>query len=165
MDRRLSLLPAEDIKTWGGLRVTSMARTAVDLARYEPHGLVVPILDGLLTRGAVDRDEMHAVLRRQVRVPHVRRARGLVDLARPGPMSPRETHTRLAIVASGLPEPDVNLEIFEDGVLRAQGDLGYWRWLIWIEYDGEEFHRQRREFGVDRSKDRWLSRRAGRSCD
>ena len=43
--------------------------------------------------------------------------------------------------------------------ILAQGDLGYWRWMIWIEYDGEEYHALRRFDGRDQRKDRWLSRR------
>jgi very-short-patch-repair endonuclease len=44
-------------------------------------------------------------------------------------------------------------------VLLARGDLGYWRWLIWIEYDGWEWHSSREKFGSDRHRDRWLNRR------
>lgn len=159
LDRRLSALPDEDVELWNGLRVTTDARTGVDLARYEPRHLVVPILDWLLTEQRCSREQMVAVLDRMVRVPHVRRARQFVDLARPGVASPRETHARLGMLDAGLPDPDVNLEIVQNYVVVAQGDLGYWRWLIWIEYDGREFHELRRFFGDDQSKDRWLGRR------
>ena len=49
LDRRISALPDSDVTLWNGLRVTTDARTGVDLARYEPRDVVVPILDWLLT--------------------------------------------------------------------------------------------------------------------
>ncbi|MDQ1706615.1 MAG: hypothetical protein QOF18_2981 [Frankiaceae bacterium] len=159
LDRRIAALPPEDIALWKGLRITTPARTAVDLARYESHAVALPVLDWLLTQQICSREELLAVLDRMVRVPHVRRARQRVELARCGVASPRETHTRLHILGAGLPEPDVNLLIVVNGLVIAQGDLGYWRWLIWIEYDGEEFHLGRRMSGDDQSKDRWLKAR------
>jgi hypothetical protein len=102
---------------------------------------------------------MIAVLDRMIRVPWVRRARERVELSREGVDSPPETTVRLSIVDAGLPQPDVNLQLFSDGILLAQGDLGYWRWLIWIEYDGEEVHDPLRLAGKDQQKDRRLGMR------
>ena len=159
VDRRLSLHLPEDVVDWRGLRVSSIARTAADLARYEPRFVVVPIIDGLLTQERCTREELIAVLDRMHRIRYSRRARGMIDESREGAASPRETTTRLGIVAAGLPVPDVNLIIREWDRVMAQGDLGYWRWMIWIEYDGFETHRDRRLFGVDPRKDRWLGGR------
>jgi len=159
LDRRLCAIPPEDVWDWDGLRVASIARTAVDLARYHDRSVVVPILDSLLTQERCSREQLLACLDRMVHVRHVRRAREMVELARPGAASPRETHTRLQMLDAGLPEPDVNLLIMNGAQLLAQGDLGYWRWLIWIEYDGEEYHMLRRWDGKDQRKDRWLGRR------
>ena len=159
LDRRIAALPPEDVVLWRGLRVTNDARTGVDLARYEPRDLAVPVLDWLLTAQRCTREELVSVCDRMVRVPHVRRARRFIDLARPGVDSPRESHTRLHIIDADLPEPDVNLQIREEALLLAQGDLGYWRWLIWIDYDGRDVHELRRLYGQDQRKDRWLGRR------
>ena len=160
IDRRIADLPAEDVVLWRGLRVTSPARTAVDLARFEPSRLLaVQILDGVLRFGHCTREDMLAVTARMVRVPHVQRARERIGLAVEGVDSPPETTVRLVIVDAGLPIPDVNLRLFDRGVLIAQGDLGYWKWLIWIEYDGEDVHGPLRMDGKDQLKDRFLVRR------
>jgi hypothetical protein len=160
MDRRIADLPAEDVVLWRGLRVTSPARTAVDLVRYESSRLfAVQLLDGVLRFGHCTREDMYAVLARMVRVPHVQRARDRVALARDGVDSPPETTVRLCIVDDGLPEPDVNLRLTAGGVDLAQGDLGYWQWLVWIEYDGVEVHELLRMDGKDQQKDRFLYRR------
>ena len=160
INRRIADLPAGDVVTWRGLRVTSPARTAVDLARYEKSRLVaVQRLDGVLRFEHCTRDELLAVLSRMVRVPWVRRARERVAEAREGVDSPPETTVRLFIVDGGLPEPSVNLRLVDGAVLLAQGDLGYWCWLIWIEYDGLDVHEPLRMDGKDQRKDRWLSGR------
>lgn len=52
--------------------------------------------------------------------------------------SPPETSIRLCIVRAGLPEPEVNLDVFNRfGVRIAIGDLGYRKYRVLIEYDGE----------------------------
>ena len=160
IDRRIADLPADDIVLWRGLRVTSPARTAVDLARFEPSRLLaVQILDGVLRFEHCTREDMFAVTARMVRVPYVQRARERIGLAAEGVDSPPETTVRLFIVDAGLPIPDVNLRLFDGDVQIAQGDLGYWRWLIWIEYDGEDVHGPLRMDGKDQLKDRFLTRR------
>jgi hypothetical protein len=101
--RRIADLPADDVVVWRGLRVTSPARTAVDLARFETARVVaVQILDGVLRFGFCTREEMHAVTARMVRVPWVRRADERIALARDGVDSPPETsNSRRATSATG----------------------------------------------------------------
>jgi hypothetical protein len=160
INRRIAALPPDDVVLWRGLRVTSPARTAVDIARFEKSRLfAVQQLDGVLRFEHCTREEMQAVLSRMVRVPWVQRARDRVALAREGVDSPPETTLRLLIIDAEMPDPDVNLELFAGDLLLAQGDLGYWRWLIWIEYDGQEVHAPLRINGKDQRKDRWLSSR------
>ena len=159
IDRRIADLPEDDVTMVAGLRVTSQARTAVDIARTEPQLLAVQLIDWLLTNTTTTHDDLRAVTDRMVRVPGVCKARAAIDLARVGVDSPAETTARLQAVSASLPHPDTCLRIEEDGVLLARGDLGYWRWLIWIEYDGWEWHSSRGVFGSDRVRDRWVSRR------
>ena len=157
--RRIADLPDADVVVVGGLRVTSPARTIVDLARTEPMLLALQLADGALRDEHCTAADLVAVCDRMVRVPNVRRARRVAELTRPGVDSPQETLVRRQIVDAGLPEPTPRLELHEDGRLLAAGDLGYWKWLIWLEYDGYEFHSERGMFGSDRSRDRWLGRR------
>jgi hypothetical protein len=159
LNRRMAALPPEDVTTKHGLRVTAPARTLVDLARTEPWLLALQIADGALTDGHCDAADLAAVCSRMTGLRNVERARKLARPARAGIDSPQETATRLLIIDAGLPEPDVHLEIKEDGLVLACGDLGYWRWLIWIEYDGFAEHGDQPSFGGDRYKDRWLHRR------
>jgi hypothetical protein len=159
LNRKIADLPEDDVIEIDGLRVTSAARTAVDIARTEPRLIAVQLMDWLLTNTSTTAENLRAVTHRMVRVPNVCRARAAIDLARAGVDSPPETTARLQAVSALLPHPDTCLRIEEDGVLLARGDLGYWRSLIWIEYDGWEWHSSRGVFSSDRVRDRWLARR------
>ncbi|MRJ76440.1 hypothetical protein GEV29_07825 [Aeromicrobium sp. SMF47] len=53
--------------------------------------------------------------------------------------SPKESETRALLVFSGLPVPEVNVEIHDsDGVLVGIGDLVYRRWKLLVEYEGRQ---------------------------
>lgn len=68
----------------------------------------------------------------------VRKAKEAIGLIRVGADSPQETLLRLALVRAGLPEPELNLPIIDEaGMRHHQPDLGYRKYLIGIEYEGE----------------------------
>lgn len=63
--------------------------------------------------------------------------RALPEL-RAGVRSPKETELRRLLVAAGLPEPGINVDIFDEaGAWVAESDLVYARLKIAIEYEGE----------------------------
>lgn len=152
------LISPEDVVLIDGIACFSAARTLVELARSRlPALLVVQILDGALRDERVTQEELEACLARFPGERGIARARGLVRRARCGVDSPRETELRLLFEDGGLPELDVPLELCDDdGEVLARGDLGYWRWLIWGEYDGFESHSKRKAFRGDRVGDRAL---------
>jgi hypothetical protein len=135
--------------TLDGLRLLGPASTVMSLARETAHDDLVVLLDALITPSE------HYPSLRLPRRPHTTvdeliafaiRCRGThgaaaflaaVEDARPGAESPKETRSRLAIVAAGLPEPVVQFEVWVEGVLRAVIDLAYPDWKIAIEYEGE----------------------------
>lgn len=72
----------------------------------------------------------------------VQRARRAAELVREGVESPRETDVRLALVESGLAEPELNTDIVDDdGRFLARGDMVYRRWKVLVEYDGWQHER------------------------
>lgn len=81
-----------------------------------------------------------------------RRARMLchaVERARSGASSRPETHTRLVIVDGGLPEPELDFDVYDgDHDFIGALDLGYRRKRIGLEYDGSS-HRGQRQFEHD----------------
>lgn len=68
----------------------------------------------------------------------IRRAREALKLIRVGSDSPQESMLRLAMVRAGLPEPELNVPIIDDGGTRHhQPDLSYRKYRIGVEYEGE----------------------------
>jgi hypothetical protein len=159
MQRRICRLDGVDVTLIDGMRVTSVARTLADLSRDHPRALMVGLMDAAVRDGRCSIEDLSAVLPRLFGLRGVVRARGAISLVRAGVDSPGESRARLAVVDADLPEPDLRLELWDDSVLIARGDLGYRRWLIWLEYDGFAVHVEQRNFRNDRHRDRWLVRR------
>lgn len=73
---------------------------------------------------------------------------------REGSESPQETRLRLAIVRAGLPEPILNLEIFDGtGRFVARLDGAYPQYRVAVEYDGRQHAEDSVQFARD--ADRW----------
>jgi hypothetical protein len=159
MQRRICRLDEIDVTVISGVRVTTVARTLADLSRDHPRRLMVGLMDAAVQAGRCSVEELHAVLPRLFGLRGVVRARNAICVVRTGVDSPGESRARLAVVDAGLPEPELRLELWEDSILMARGDLGYYRWLIWMEYDGFAVHVEQRIFRSDRHRDRWLTRR------
>ena len=69
---------------------------------------------------------------------------------RPRTDSPQETELRLDIIAFGLPEPEVNVEISDmDGRLIAIADLAWREYRVAAEYDGEHHRTDRSQYARD----------------
>lgn len=72
----------------------------------------------------------------------VTKARRVVGHVRARVDSVAETDVRLMIRFGRLPEPDVNVDIFDDnGAFLARGDLVYRKYRIIVEYDGWQHER------------------------
>jgi hypothetical protein len=158
----------DEIVTVDGLRVTSPARTVVDLARKLPRVTAVVICDAGLRQNLYDVSELDPIIERLGRQRGVVAVRVMRGLTRPRTRSCWETRARLTVIAGGFPEPEVNYQILEDGIVLAEGDLVLEQLLIWIEYDGFDEHTKREIFRRDRPRQRFVERRGWqvlRMCD
>ncbi|MFC7733325.1 hypothetical protein [Actinomadura keratinilytica] len=97
-------LPAEHIVEEAGVRVTSLARTALDCARWLPRLEAVAALDQFLRRGA-DPASLAAMARDLAGRPNARRLRDVLRLGDGGAASPGESWTRVMVVDTGFPGP------------------------------------------------------------
>ena len=70
--------------------------------------------------------------------------------------SPKETETRLLLVAGGLPEPTVQHEVWTDGRLLGRTDLAYPQWKIAIEYEGDGHRTDKEQWRKDIQRQRHL---------
>lgn len=80
----------------------------------------------------------------------VRKLRAAFGDIRAGVDSPKESELRLKIVHAGLPEPIVNMPIFDrHGVQVAFGDLVFDRYRVIAEYDGEQHRLDDKQYARD----------------
>ena len=120
-----------------GFRVTGPLQTWLDLGSVLDVDDLVAAADLLLRRGLVAPDTLKAV-------PPVRGAnllRSAAALASPRSWSPRESLLRMAMHRHGLPEPALNVEIIEDGIVLGTGDLVFDEFRCIVDYDGDT-HRE-----------------------
>ena len=141
-------LAADEVRYLDGLRITTAARTWLDLARdlsveelviagdhlvcAHPQGFPNPRLPWTTPAA------LGAMLARHPRARGVVAARQAWGLIRVGSDSPRETKLRLALTAAGLPEPELNVMLrgeFGQPVLWPDG--AYRNHRISLQYDGE----------------------------
>lgn len=136
--RRDTLL-ADEIVHLGGMAVTSVERTAFDLARRGPRGTALEHLDALARATHFRVDDVLAVVESHRRVRGRRRVPGLLDLVDPGAQSPRETWLRLLLVDAEFPRPETQIPVLSpNGYPRYFLDMGWREFMVAAEYDGEQ---------------------------
>ncbi len=135
-------LPEQDlISTWG-LRFTSPARTAIDLARWASDLTeAVVALDALLAAGVISGPDLVTAGARAQHNRGVRQARQAMVLARTGVRSPGETRLRMLYVLElSAPDPLVNCPVYDDsGRLLGIPDLLDVEAGLALEYDGDSW--------------------------
>lgn len=148
-------LRPEELDVHRGLPVTTVARTALDVAATEPPDRVGELLDRALLEGQYDHAEMSELLeaRRGCRGVAVLRAavaalgdEGTVFRSRP------ERRARDLIVAATLPAPRVNAWFPTRGGHGHELDLWYPHLRLDIEVDGPH-HRMPRQRRLDTLRD------------
>jgi hypothetical protein len=137
----------DEVLEYDGVRLTSPARTWLDLAGLLTVEELVAVGDYLvcchgpafpMPRAAIcSIDDLRDVIGRHRGMRGVRTAREAVELVRVGSDSVPETRMRLALVDAGLPEPVLNHVLFDSrGVPVLWPDAAYPRWGIALQYDG-----------------------------
>jgi hypothetical protein len=146
-------LEAFDVVVHRDLRVTSGPQTFLDLSSRMWPGDLVAVGDALLRAGHMTRQSLDARIARAGRVRGVVRARRCAPLLSPFAMSRRESWMRYWLLSSDLPEPELQLPVFDRwGRVPVHADLGYPEWKVALEYEGRQ-HAERDQF--DRDIDRY----------
>ncbi|WP_345892137.1 DUF559 domain-containing protein [Mycolicibacterium sphagni] len=133
----------------GSMTVTTAARTAFDIGRYNPPARAIPILDALLNATGIKPAAVQALANRYPGARGVARLRSVLELVDGGAESPQETRLRLLIVGAGLPPPETQIG-FRD--LRIRVDMGWREWKVAVEYDGVQHwtDRKQRTWDIER---------------
>lgn len=157
VDGRERDLAPRDVERRHNVRVTTPLRTALDLGCALPRHRALGVMDQLARLYEIDPLVIRAECRRFRRRRGVVQLRELAELVDPRSESPRESWLRLTVHDAGLPAPDLQWSIIEDGIEIWRLDLAYPSHKVAVEYDGEEFHRRTRtQISRDRERRRWL---------
>jgi very-short-patch-repair endonuclease len=138
MGHQQSLEP-EEIVAGTRVRCTSALRTWFDLAGLLSLDDMVIAGDFLLRRRnpLATLNELDAYLAGKKGKPGYRNAMRARALLRAGTDSPKETELRLLLIRHGLPEPGINVPMFDNtGGWIQDPDLSYSRERVAIQYDG-----------------------------
>lgn len=131
-------LTDEDVMEIHGLRLTTVARTYVDLASMLSRSQLVAVGDVILRDHGVSGRELLACAERRSRYLGRQRAIDSLGWLDPRAASPRESHLRVLLREAGLPQPEVNGVIQDEwGGFLAIGDLVFRKQRVIVEYDGE----------------------------
>ena len=137
-----------------GLRLVGPLDTWADLAPALALDDLVAAGDALLSpRGTWHPSDLASMpAARRGRRGSVRLARA-ASLVRAGSASPWESRARVTFHLAGLPEPELNVDVFsDDGVWLARPDLLWRRQRVLAEYDGDQHRTDRRAWQYERER-------------
>ena len=138
-----------------GLPVTTSARTAFDLARQLPIGEAVARLDALTRAKPFSIEQVLLLAERYPGARGLRRLRSALPLVDAGAASPKETWLRLLLINAGLPVPTTQIPVQETWQAFAVLDMGWEKYKVAVEYDGDHHRSDRRQY----ARDQWRLRK------
>ncbi|MGH3459726.1 hypothetical protein [Aeromicrobium sp.] len=149
---RQAILEAGDITSIDGTYATTPLRTASDLLRrlYRPYALAAA--DAFVRAGLIDLYELRRFIARLKGYPGIVQARSLAGLVDGRAQTPGESWQRLRIHDAGFPAPTLQFEVVDHHGSRFFLDLAYPEILLGSEYDGREFHTDRRDRAHDEER-------------
>lgn len=130
-------LAADEVVQVGGILVTSVAVTVLDIARTVPFEQAVVVADHALARHLLPAGELAAAAARRKRWPGMPAARRALGFAAAGSRSVGESRSRVAIARAGLPAPVLQWVVRNaDGVALGEADFGWPHLRTLGEFDG-----------------------------
>ncbi len=132
LHRTMAMPPADD----GGVCVEAAFIGAAASWRLID---LVKIGDWLLHREHMTIASLVELIRAQPWRPGAGAAMAVIPHLDARSRSLKESETRVVLVFSGLPPPEVNVDVFDaDGVFVGCGDLVYRLWRLVVEYEGRQ---------------------------
>lgn len=156
---RTDALSDDEIVQRSGLPVTSRVRTAFDLGRLRKRPEALARLDGLMWNQHFDIDEVVQLADRRPRVRGVGQLRELLPFVDGGAASPRESRLRLWLLDCGFRRPETQIPVFDRSRPIAFLDMGWRKYKVAVEYDGDHHRKDRRQYVKDIARLRMLEQR------
>ncbi|WP_426978929.1 DUF559 domain-containing protein [Pseudarthrobacter sp. O4] len=152
----------DELMVLDGIRISTPARTWLDLARILPLEDLVAAGDQLVRRPRPELEgrmepwatvpRLKAMLTRHPKLKGIVKAREATALIRAGADSAPETFLRLALATAGLPEPELQVRVVPGDPYSPAADLGYRQQRVAIQYDGGH-HLTREQQSRDNRRD------------
>jgi hypothetical protein len=140
----------DEVALLDGIKVTTPARTALDLACRYPVDKAVAMIDALARASRVKVADVELLAERYRGRRGIRRARVALPLVDPGAESPRETWLRLLLIRAGFPPPQTQIPVYDEyGQLVAVLDMGWEHIKVAADYEGDHHWMDRRRFNHD----------------
>ena len=131
------------------LPVTTPARTAFDLGRLLRTGEAVARLDALMRARPFSIEDVLLLTKRHPGARGVRQLRAILPRIDSGAASPKETWLRLLLIDAGLPAPETQIPVQENWRLVGVLDMGWEKYKVAAEYDGDQHRTSRRQYVRD----------------
>ena len=143
-------LPDDEVVTRRGMKLTTIERTAFDLARVGHVGRAVATLDALAAATHFKHVAVCELARRHPRARGIRRLDAVLDLVDAGAESPQETRIRLLLIDNDFPRPRTQIPVpGTDGCPRYYLDMGWQEIMVAVEYDGEHHRKNTADYRKD----------------
>lgn len=139
----------DEVMTIRTLPVTTPARTAFDLGRYLPRAAALGRMDALMRVAPFSAADVGTLMGRYGPVRGIRQLRGLLPLVDMGAQSLKESWLRLLLIDGGLPVPETQIPVLDDGFPIAYLDMGWRAIKLAVEYDGDQHRTERRQYVRD----------------
>jgi very-short-patch-repair endonuclease len=150
MQGHIRVLASCDVIDLGGLRVTSAARTFVDLAEVVPRASLVAFGDAMVHARRATLNDFKVMVETHSGRRGVRRAREVLPSLDGRAESPPESILRLLLADHGFPELEVNVNVYDAlGRFLARADLLLHAAKVIVEYDGDQHRTSRKQFARD----------------
>lgn len=139
-----------EIDVVDGMRVTTPARTALDLACRYPLTKAVAAIDALANATQLKIADVEILADRYRGRRGLLKARRVLDLVDAGAESPQETWLRLVVIRNDFPRPQTQIPVYDEfGVLVAVFDFGWEDLKIAMDYEGEHHWLTRKRLNHD----------------
>lgn len=146
---RMDRVADDEITHVADLPVTTLARTAFDLGRYQKRSAAIARLDALMRARPYCDEEVTMLMQRYGPVRGVRQLRELLPVVDPGAASPPESRLRLLLIDNGFPIPETQIPVFDGDAPFAYLDMGWRHIHLAVEYDGDQHRTDRPQYVKD----------------
>jgi hypothetical protein len=136
MVHRTDLRPGDVVEREEGIRVTTVERTAWDVAALEKVKDAVACLDAMAFTGELTDQALRRVAGDATGRWGSRRVRRALSLVDGRAQSPPESWVRVACHLAGLPAPVPQFVVIEEGVFLGKVDLAWPEARLIVEYEG-----------------------------